>query len=158
MKEPNPSEQTEEFNPFEHPAYVGKDDDSDIAEGLREYLRCQESDGTPNDNGSKGNKTECFSPIDWDACSQENKEAGPEFVQKIIYPTDSILAPYMEYARSQIESDDVFIIGSILPVCAAILGRNLYVQWGDTHIYPNLFTMLVASRGTGKARRSIRRQ
>jgi hypothetical protein len=92
-----------------------------------------------------------FPFIDWDSLEQINHANEPEFVQKAIYPADSILAPYMDYAREHIESDDAFIIGSILPVCAAILGRNLYMQWGDRHVYPNLFTMLAGKPGDRKS-------
>src|SRR5207248_6275710 len=40
------------------------------------------------------------------------------YVQKAIYPEDSILADWMRLAREHEESADAFIIGSILPVSA----------------------------------------
>jgi hypothetical protein len=94
--------------------------------------------------------TQNFPIIDWNSLEQTSHLNGPEFEQKAIYPADSILAPYMNYARAHIESDDAFIIGSILPVCAALLSRNLSMQWGDRHVYPNLFTMLAGKPGDRK--------
>jgi hypothetical protein len=132
------------------PKTSGADDSNEPLRLIEEYL-CKKNEPTEASSSNQCSNAETFPPIDWDACSQEVKRTGPEFVQKIIYPTDSILAPYMEYARSQIESDDVFIIGSILPVCAAILGRNLPVQWGDSYVYPNLFTMLAGKPGDRKS-------
>jgi hypothetical protein len=95
--------------------------------------------------------TQNFPIIDWNSLEQTSHPNGPEFEQKAIYPADSILAPYMNYARAHIESDDAFIIGSILPVCAALLSRNLSMQWGDRHVYPNLFTMLAGKPGDRKS-------
>jgi hypothetical protein len=92
-----------------------------------------------------------FPIIDWNSLEQTNQVNGPEFKQKAIYPADSILEPYMDYARAHVESDDAFILGSILPVCAALLGRNLSMQWGDRHLYPNLFTMLAGKPGDRKS-------
>jgi hypothetical protein len=89
--------------------------------------------------------------VDWNCSGPDNPALGVEFKQRVIYPPDSILEPYMSYARAHIESDDAFILGSILPVCAALLGRNLFMQWGDRHVYPNLFTMLAGKPGDRKS-------
>ena len=92
-----------------------------------------------------------FPIIDWNSLEQTNQANGPEFEQKAIYPDNSILAPYMQYAQKHVESADGFILGSILPVCAALLGRQIYMQWGDRHVYPNLFTMLAGKPGDRKS-------
>jgi hypothetical protein len=50
-----------------------------------------------------------------------------------------------------VESADPFIIGSILPVCAALLGRRVYFQWGEQQIFPNCFNMLAGAAGDRKS-------
>ena len=71
--------------------------------------------------------------------------------QRAMYPEDSILADWMRVAREQVESADPFIIGSILPVCAALLGRRVYFQWGEQQIFPNCFNMLAGKPGDRKS-------
>jgi hypothetical protein len=68
-----------------------------------------------------------------------------------VFPEDSILADYVKYAREQVEGADAYILGSILPVCSALLGRRVYIQWGDTRKYPNLFCMLAGKAGDRKS-------
>ena len=71
--------------------------------------------------------------------------------RRAVYPEDSILADWMRLAREQVESADAFIIGSILPVCAALLGRRVYFQWGEQQIFPNCFNMLAGKPGDRKS-------
>jgi hypothetical protein len=72
--------------------------------------------------------------------------------QKAVFPTDSILQDYFNYAVSQTEGADCYIIGSILPVCAALLARRVYLSWsGASKLYPNLFTMLAGKPGDRKS-------
>src|SRR5205823_5910104 len=71
----------------------------------------------------------------------------PGYNQRAVYPEDSILTDWMWLAREQVESADAFIIGSILPVCAARLGRRIYFQWGEKRIFPNCFNMLAGKPG-----------
>ena len=75
----------------------------------------------------------------------------PGYNQRAIYPEDSILADWMRIAREQVESADAFIIGSILPVCAALIGRRVYFQWGEQQIFPNCFNMLAGKPGDRKS-------
>ena len=72
--------------------------------------------------------------------------------QKAVFPADSILQEYFNYAVSQTEGEDCYIIGSILPVCAALLARRVYLPWsGASRLYPNLFTMLAGKPGDRKS-------
>jgi hypothetical protein len=73
------------------------------------------------------------------------------YVQKAIYPEDSILADWMMLARKHEESADAFIIGSILPVCGALLGRRVWVQWGEKQKFANCFIMLAGKPGDRKS-------
>ena len=56
----------------------------------------------------------------------------------------------MDYSRALEESADCYLIGSIIPVVAAILERRVYFPWGDKKIYPNIFSMLVGKPGDRK--------
>jgi hypothetical protein len=89
--------------------------------------------------------------IDWlqNSPNSPNSTCG-EHEQPAIYPSDSILEDYMDYSRGLEESADCYLIGSILPVTAAILERRVYFPWGDKRIYPNIFCMLVGKPGDRK--------
>jgi len=73
------------------------------------------------------------------------------YLQKAIYPEDSILADWMRLAREHEESADAFIIGSILPVCGAILATHVWFQWGEKQKFANCFTMLAGKPGDRKS-------
>lgn len=72
-------------------------------------------------------------------------------IQQAVYPEGSWLARYMEYARSREESADSYLIGAILPVVAACMGRRVSFAWADRWIYPNIFTMLAGKPGDRKS-------
>jgi hypothetical protein len=73
------------------------------------------------------------------------------YVQKVVYPEDSIIADCAKLAREHEESADPFIIGSILPVCGALLGRRVWFQWGERQKFPNCFNMLAGNPGVRKS-------
>lgn len=96
--------------------------------------------------------TSCpYDPIDW-AAQRAKVAQNPtgRFVQKAIYPTDSILDAYIKEAHSCCESADIFILESIRPVANALLDRRLYVEWGAGPLYPNSFHMIVGTAGMRK--------
>lgn len=68
---------------------------------------------------------------------------------KAIYPKDSILEDWMQYARRYAESADCYLIGAILPVAGAKIGRNCWYDL-DRRKYPNLYSMLAGSPGDRK--------
>jgi hypothetical protein len=68
-----------------------------------------------------------------------------------VYPDDSILEDYMEYVRVESESADAFLIGSILPVTAAQLGRRVRFPWGSDVQFPNIYAMLAGPPGARKS-------
>ena len=72
-------------------------------------------------------------------------------IQSAIYPPESWLDQWMKYGREQEESADCYLLGSILPVVGAALGRKVYFPWGDRKIYPNLFTILAGKPGDRKS-------
>lgn len=71
--------------------------------------------------------------------------------QPAIFPPDSILADWMTFARAQEESADAFLIGTILPVVAALLARRVWFRWGARQIFANLFVMLAGKPGDRKS-------
>jgi hypothetical protein len=76
---------------------------------------------------------------------------GGQDLQKAIYPENSWFADYMRYARTREESADCYLIGAIIPVVAACLGRKIAFAWGDRFIYPNIFAMLAGKPGDRKS-------
>src|SRR5689334_20355649 len=70
--------------------------------------------------------------------------------QACIYPADSILEEYMLFARTVSEAADCLIIGSVMPICAAIMARNVWFPWLPRRLYPNFFSILCAKPGYRK--------
>jgi hypothetical protein len=70
--------------------------------------------------------------------------------QQCIYPYDSILEDYISLARTVSEAADCFLIGSLLPLSAAIMGRGVWMPWTARSLYPNLFSILCGIPGNRK--------
>jgi hypothetical protein len=95
------------------------------------------------------NDNDCpYPPVDWSLAKQGDNV---RFNHPAIYPKDSILDPFMNIGRTICEGADCYLIGSILPVIAAMLGRSIYLQWGAGKIYPNVFNLLVGKAGDRKS-------
>ena len=60
------------------------------------------------------------------------------------------MASYYDYAITQTEGADCYIIGSILPITGALLGQNVWVPWANGALYPNLYSLLVGPPGNMK--------
>lgn len=67
-----------------------------------------------------------------------------------IYPKDSILEDWMTLARENCEISDFQILGAILPICGAIMGRAVQMDFFGTK-YPNIYAMIVAAPGQRKS-------
>jgi DNA polymerase I-like protein with 3'-5' exonuclease and polymerase domains len=86
-----------------------------------------------------------YGPVD---CSQETDS---QVQLSWPYPRDSILEDFHQYTVQLSEAADCYIIGSILPIVGRLLGRNVYIPFGDTIIFPNLFSMIVGPAGDRKS-------
>ena len=89
-----------------------------------------------------------------EAAANSTNSTTPQIMPQLgqaIYPADSILADYMDYARGQEESADCYLLGSILPVASALLARSIWLPWGESKVYPNLFTVLAGKPGDRKS-------
>ena len=91
-----------------------------------------------------------YPPVDWTAIEKAAIRSGARFSQETIYPKNSILVPYMAFARTVCESSDTHLIGAILPVVGALLARRVYISWPQRNIYPNLFSLLIGPAGQRK--------
>jgi hypothetical protein len=56
----------------------------------------------------------------------------------------------MQYGISQTEGVDAYILGSVLPIAAALVGRRVYFRL-PLKIYPNPFVMLAGAAGDRKS-------
>jgi hypothetical protein len=91
-------------------------------------------------------------PVQWSKIG-ENSPISPGGVsQKAFFPSSSILADYYEYAITQSEGADTYIIGAILPVVAALLARNVWTPWAayDGRLHPNIYSILAGPPGNLK--------
>jgi hypothetical protein len=57
----------------------------------------------------------------------------------------------MQFVRAECEAADPFILGSILPICAAQLARRVRFPWGSGVKFPNIFSMLAGPPGDRKS-------
>jgi hypothetical protein len=86
-----------------------------------------------------------YGPVDW------NQEADSQIELSWSYPRDSILEDFYQYTVPLSEGADCFILGSILPIVARLLGRNIHIPFGDTILFPNIFSMIVGPPGDRKS-------
>jgi DNA polymerase I-like protein with 3'-5' exonuclease and polymerase domains len=86
-----------------------------------------------------------YAPVDWN----QTADSGVKLVWP--YPRDSILEDFYQYALPLTEAADCFILGSILPIVARLMGRNVHIPFGDTIIFPNIFSMIVGPPGDRKS-------
>jgi hypothetical protein len=92
--------------------------------------------------------------IDWNSSNSSNSSGTPKsrgYVQLAPIPGDSILRHYLEFAQQENEAADCFIIGAILPVIGAMLGRRIWFRWGAGKKYPLVFTILTGKAGDRKS-------
>jgi hypothetical protein len=54
-------------------------------------------------------------------------------------------------ANAETESPAVYYRWSLLSTIGAMLGRNVHIRHGHSHIYPNLYCMLIGTAGTRKS-------
>jgi hypothetical protein len=88
--------------------------------------------------------------VSWEQTGINTPNPPPLLSQEAPFPADSILADYHDYVVTQSEGADSYIIGSILPITAALLGRNVWVPWANGALYPNLYVLLVGPPGNMK--------
>jgi len=91
--------------------------------------------------------------VDWSAISTNstNSTAGASFHHPAIYPPETIIEDYMEYATNYLESADCYVLGSILAAIASILGRSVsFTPWAGP-LFPNLFVMLAGKPADRKS-------
>lgn len=67
-----------------------------------------------------------------------------------IYPPCELIDRYLKFARSTSESEDNLLLGALLPIAGALLGRNVWFDFGSK-MYPNIYTMLAAPAGFRKS-------
>ncbi len=67
-----------------------------------------------------------------------------------LWPEDSVLNNFIGFAREYSESEDCILIGSILPVVARVLARNVYIRFSGLK-YPNVYNVLVTPPGYRKS-------
>ena len=85
-----------------------------------------------------------YPTVNWAEIQAVQSTGSGNFRQSAICPEDSILNDFVTYGRAQSEGVDAFLIGSILPVTAAIIARKVFFRWGDQKIYPNIYTLVPA--------------
>lgn len=115
-------------------------------QGERGHLRGSSACVAGGNVGNVGNDL----PIEWDNPTNPTNPPGTH-KQKAIYPSDSILSDFYDFAITLTEGADCYIIGSILPVCAAMLGRGVWLPWMSRSLHCNLFSILVGKPGDRKS-------
>ena len=88
--------------------------------------------------------------VEWETLVENPSIHSGGDTQEAPFPAHSILADYYDYAITQTEGADCYIIGSILPITGALLGHNVWVPWANGALYPNLYSLLVGPPGNMK--------
>ena len=90
--------------------------------------------------------------VDWEAISTKstNSTAGCAFHHPAIYPENSIIEDYFQHATNYLEGADCYVVGSIIPVIAATLGRAVWFDPWTGRLYPNVFVMLAGKAADRK--------
>jgi hypothetical protein len=92
-----------------------------------------------------------YEAVNWEALrARVAQNPTGRFIQKAIYPADSILHTYIKEVQNCCESADIFILSSIQPVVNALLDRRVYVEWETGHLYPNSFHLIIGTAGMRK--------
>lgn len=63
------------------------------------------------------------------------------------WPSQGFLRQYLDYATPMSEAPKQFHVGAALAIQSAILGRNVYMDFGPRHLYPNLYLVVVGKSG-----------
>ena len=87
----------------------------------------------------------------FDESSTNPPNSTPDHLSGAIYPEDTVLHDYIDFGRTTQESADCYLLGSIIPVVAAILARKVYFPWADDRLYPNVFSIIVGRPGDRKS-------
>ena len=66
------------------------------------------------------------------------------------YPANSLIGEFVAYAQQQIETAKILILAAVLPLLSTLLGRRVFLRWGDQFIYPNPMVALIAPSGARK--------
>lgn len=63
-------------------------------------------------------------------------------------PPDGFLREYVEFAADATDAPEVFHLFSGLAILAAVLGRRIYLPFGDGTLFPNVWIVLLAASST----------
>jgi hypothetical protein len=150
------------YNVLCQPPWSAKDLDHKLADALKApmerpygFLRNSEppkvrgTDLRPHESPSDGNEGK-YPKIDWEIPSNPSNPSGG-YSQKAPFPPESIFEDYYDYAVTQSQGADAYIIGAVLPVVAALLQRNIWVPWPNGVLYPNLFSLIIGPQGNMKS-------
>lgn len=89
--------------------------------------------------------------IDWEQLPANSANSAGCYVQKAVYPADSILADWFAYASQRTKGAECCIIGTILPVVAGLLGRRVWMTLAGAKKYSNIFALICGKPGDRKS-------
>ena len=115
------------------------------------YLKDSKEGISTNAENPKKKDTESFPypDVNWAELTKHSETI--RYNHPAVYPEDSILKPFMDIGRTISEGADCYLIGSILPVVAALLDRSIFIRWGAGKVFPNIFSLLVGKAGDRKS-------
>jgi hypothetical protein len=97
-------------------------------------------------------ETPSLPTVDWRATSANSASSGTVFAnQAAIFVLGGFLERYLDLARELYESADAFLLGAVLPCMAAGLERRVALNWQESLLLPNIFTVLIGPPSAGKS-------
>ena len=64
-----------------------------------------------------------------------------------VLPEDGFLADYIEFAAKQTDAPKIYHLFAGLAVAGAAIGRDVYIPFGASPIYPNIWAMIISPPG-----------
>lgn len=105
----------------------------------------------PAQPGAENAEFADFPPIQWGELSANSANSAGGYVQKAIFPTNSVIADWFTFARERTEGADCYVVGTMLPIVAGLLGRRVWMSLGGAKKFPNVFTLICGKPGDRKS-------
>ena len=89
--------------------------------------------------------------INWQEIAASSANSAATYCQKAIFPPDSLLEDWFNYARKYTEGAECYISGAGLPILGAILARRVSIALAGGQKFPNTFVLICGKPGDRKS-------
>lgn len=105
----------------------------------------------PSQAGAENAEVAEIPAIQWGELPANSANSAGGYVQKAIFPANSVLADWFTFARERTEGAACYVVGTMLPIVAGLLGRRVWMSLGGAKKYPNVFALICGKPGDRKS-------